>query len=210
MKCMWTINPREALNKPVRAEPFGFAQDRRVDAQAASALGPSALPRRGFDRRSPNGGVRNRRPLGARQWGFSVAAAIFIVVILAALGAFMVSVGTGQQLGHAQDITGSRVVQAARAGVEWGVFQVVNTAGTFRSNCRAAAGTSATLPALTNMAGITVRVDCTSAVYAEGATPQLYSYQIVATACNNATCPNTSTSLPNLYVERRVATLVTN
>ena len=144
------------------------------------------------------------------QRGFAVAAAIFIVVILAALGAFMVSIGSGQHLGHGQDITGIRALQAARTGVEWGVFEVsVSPSTTFRNNCRAAGGTSSILPALTDMQGITVRVDCTSATYAEGATSPLYTYQIIATACNNTTCPNTSTSLPNLYVERRLSTLVT-
>ena len=47
---------KESLNKSVRAEPFDFAQDRLVEAQAAPALGPSALLRTGFDRLSPNGG----------------------------------------------------------------------------------------------------------------------------------------------------------
>ncbi|RTL57858.1 MAG: hypothetical protein EKK46_01795 [Rhodocyclaceae bacterium] len=145
-----------------------------------------------------------------QQSGFTTAAAIFIVVILAALGAFMVTISGTQQLGFAQDVTGSVVLQGARAGVDWGVYQVINnTAGTFSTNCRSAAGATVTFPSLQGMTNVTVRVDCTSATYVEGASSPV-SYQIIATACNNATCPNTSASLPNLYVERRLSTLVTN
>lgn len=142
-----------------------------------------------------------------QQRGFSVPAAIFILVILAMLGAFLVTMSGSQQLGHAQDVAGSRVFQAARAGVEWGIYQVVNTTGTFRSNCNAA-GANATLPALDNMAGITVNVTCSAVAYNEGATA-FHSYQITSTACNSTTCPNTANP-GNLYVERRLVTLVTN
>ena len=48
---------KESLNKSVRAEPFDFAQDRLVEAQAASARGASSWLRTGFDKLSPNGGV---------------------------------------------------------------------------------------------------------------------------------------------------------
>jgi len=43
-----------------------------------------------------------------RQHGFAAIAAIFLVVVLAALGAFMVTYSNTQQLTSAQDIQGSR------------------------------------------------------------------------------------------------------
>lgn len=145
-----------------------------------------------------------------RQRGFSVPAAIFIVVILAALGAFMVTIGSGQQLGHAQDFTGSRVLQAARAGIEWGIYQVVNTSGSYRTACdNNTAAASVTLPSLSNMSDITVKVSCSSVAYAEGSS-SLHTYKLTATACNTTTCPNTSTPWSPLYVERRIVTSVTH
>jgi len=55
-----------------------------------------------------------------RQRGFSVIAAIFLLVVLAALGAFMLTFSTVQQTTGTQDLQGARGYQAARSGVEWG------------------------------------------------------------------------------------------
>jgi MSHA biogenesis protein MshP len=66
------------------------------------------------------------------QHGFAAIAAIFLVVILAALGGFMLSFSNTQQLTSAQDIQGSRAYWAARAGLEWGIVSAASscTAGT--------------------------------------------------------------------------------
>lgn len=58
------------------------------------------------------------------QRGFAAIAAIFLVVILAALGAFMVTFSNTQQLTAAQDLQGTRAFWAARAGLEWGIGTV--------------------------------------------------------------------------------------
>ena len=55
------------------------------------------------------------------QSGFAAIAAIVIVVLLAALGGFMLTFSNTQQLTAAQDIQGSRAYWAARAGLEWAV-----------------------------------------------------------------------------------------
>jgi MSHA biogenesis protein MshP len=65
-----------------------------------------------------------------RQHGFAAIAAIFLVVILAALGGFMVTFSNTQQLTSAQDVQGTRAYWAARAGLEWGVGSVVDCANT--------------------------------------------------------------------------------
>lgn len=58
------------------------------------------------------------------QQGFAAIAAIFLVVVLAALGAFMLTFSNTQQLTSAQDIQGSRAYWAARAGLEWGITSI--------------------------------------------------------------------------------------
>lgn len=148
----------------------------------------------------------------AYQRGFSVPAAIFIVVILAALGAFMVTVGSGQQLGHAQDIAGSRVLQAARTGIEWGIYQIVNTpadatTGPFHLNCKSDTSPAVIMPALTEMTGVTVRVECVHFADPEGAST-IHSYRLKATACNATPCPNTAAPWSPLYVEREIVTSI--
>lgn len=58
--------------------------------------------------------------------GFAIATALFVLVILALLGVFIVSVFGLQQSGQALDVMGTRAYQGARAGVEWGLLQVLD------------------------------------------------------------------------------------
>lgn len=77
-----------------------------------------------------------------KQRGFGVIAAIAILVILAGLAGFVVSISTTQAITFAQDIQGARAYLAARAGVEWGISRWLNTATCVSNTC------SATPPAL--------------------------------------------------------------
>lgn len=54
-----------------------------------------------------------------RQSGFAAIAAVFLLVVLAGMGAYMVTFSNAQQLGSAQDIQSTRAYWAARAGLEW-------------------------------------------------------------------------------------------
>ena len=62
-----------------------------------------------------------------RQQGFAAIAAIFLVVLMAALGSYMLSFSNTQQLTSSQDIQGSRAYWAARAGLEWGLATASGT-----------------------------------------------------------------------------------
>ena len=63
-------------------------------------------------------------PSRARQSGLSIISAIFMLVLLAALAAFMLTFSSVQHVTQAQDIQGSRAYWAAKAGIEWGAGQV--------------------------------------------------------------------------------------
>lgn len=65
-----------------------------------------------------------RRP--SAESGFVLPSAIFLVVILAALGGYMVTLSRTSHMSGALDIQGARAYQAARAGMEWAAWQVVN------------------------------------------------------------------------------------
>ncbi len=147
--------------------------------------------------------------------GFAILSAIFILVVLAALGAFILSISSQQQIGSALDVQGVRAYQAARAGIEWGLYQVQSTVaynfsygtpivavGSANPNSRACpASPTSFVPSATTLAGFTVTVTCTATVDGSGG-PTVYA--ITATACNDATCPNT-TNPGNLYIERRLS-----
>lgn len=61
----------------------------------------------------------------ARQSGFSLVAAIFILVVLALLGAYMTTIGAVQRTTVVQSLQAARAYQAARAGIEWGTRRVM-------------------------------------------------------------------------------------
>lgn len=143
------------------------------------------------------------------QRGFSILAAIFILVVLASLGGFILSVSSTQHLSQAQDVLGSRAQLAARSGVEWGSFQVIRApAGVFATDCNTGAGyvgAAAALQTLNGLPGLvefTIVVRCHSNSYQEGAAAAYRVYQIEATACNNANCP-AATPPPVGYVEHQ-------
>ena len=139
-----------------------------------------------------------------RQRGFSLVSAIFLLVVLAGLGGFMVSLSTMQQTTSALDVQGSRAYQAARAGIEWGAFRVMapENARPFGAHyvCPVA---QASMPALAGaLSGFAVRLDCVGTVYAEGSNV-ITAYQLTSTA-TFGTAPSTD------YVERRMrASIIT-
>lgn len=120
------------------------------------------------------------RPLDGqqRQRGFAAVAAIFLVVVLAALGGFMLTFSNTQQLTSVQDLQGTRAYWAAQAGLEWGIANAANCA-TFPP------GSVATLPGASNTfdGGFTVSVDCSLKSFTEAAASanvNIYSLNAVA------------------------------
>ncbi|MFN4325347.1 MAG: hypothetical protein ACK4FP_05610 [Azonexus sp.] len=59
-----------------------------------------------------------------RQTGVSLITAIFLLLLLSILAAGMLSIVSTSHTNMAADIGGSRAYQAARAGAEWGMFQL--------------------------------------------------------------------------------------
>ena len=63
------------------------------------------------------------------QRGFSLVSAIFLLVVLAGLGAAMATFSASQNRNFAMDVLGSRAYQAAQAGVEWAAYNIAATPG---------------------------------------------------------------------------------
>jgi MSHA biogenesis protein MshP len=140
--------------------------------------------------------------------GFTVVSAIFLLVVLAGLGAAMLNISTSQHVSSQLDVQGARAYQAARAGIEWGLYEQLRL-----GEC-AAAPTPFSMPAGTTLSTFTVSVTCShtsygSAVETNGiqlaAGASIDVYQITATACNNPTAGNCP-GAPNGpdYVERQM------
>lgn len=116
------------------------------------------------------------------QHGFSLISAIFLLVVIAALGAFAVTLSTTQHQSQAMEVMGARAYQAALAGVEWAAFNVANSASGVEW-----VGCTATVPAATinglagNLAPFTVAVNCAATSAVEG-TSMIWIYDVSAVA----------------------------
>ena len=113
------------------------------------------------------------------QRGFAAIAAIFLVVVLAALGGFMVTFSNTQQLTSAQDVQGVRAYWAARAGLEWAVVAIPATPAL----CPNAAATVVTGAVPAAIDGFVLQITCSRRLYAEGgAAPVIYVVESRASA----------------------------
>lgn len=141
--------------------------------------------------------------------GFSILSALFLLVVLSALGAVLVTVSTTQHTSSALDVEGVRAYQAARAGLEWGLYVVTKqqvTVGNGEGGTTAFAATSCPfekesfVPGASGLAQFTVSVSCTPFAQAN-----VRIFLIRATACNQAflnACPGKGQS--TYYVERQL------
>jgi MSHA biogenesis protein MshP len=139
-----------------------------------------------------------------RSAGVGLITAIFLLVVLTGLGVAMVTVFSGQQASSALDVQGARAYQAARAGIEWGLFQKL------RNNTCASA--SFAMPAGTTLSGFVVTVTCQKTSEAQtgtGGPGALDRWLIQSVACNlqavNGACTLATTSSSPDFVKRVMA-----
>ncbi len=122
--------------------------------------------------------------------GFSLISAIFILVVVTLLGAYVVTVATSQHTTEALDVEGARAYQAARAGVDWGAWQLLQApAGAFSTACNGAAYATPISQPLAGLAGtlsgFAVNVQCGSAATTEaGVNVRVYRLTVTASKGN--------------------------
>lgn len=134
-----------------------------------------------------------------RQRGVGLASAIFLLVVLGGLTAFLLKVSGLQHSSSALDLQGTHAYQAARAGIEWGVFRALRS-----SNCdpKSSFGLGGSL------SGYTVTVECSATPYTEVDPAAKTVYSLRATACNrpaSGECPGVAGPF---YVERQLQALI--
>ena len=59
--------------------------------------------------------------------GVSMITAIFLILVISVLGAYIASVATTQHTTQTLDLQGAKAYQAAYAGMQWGVYQALRT-----------------------------------------------------------------------------------
>lgn len=115
------------------------------------------------------------------QNGFGLVTAIFLLVVLAALGGVMMTFFTSQQQSLATDVLGSRAYQAARAGIELGAYDVAAAAS--GAGCSGYPKSIAAGSMSGGLAPFSVQVLCTPSSASEGGAT-VYIYKLTSTAGN--------------------------
>jgi MSHA biogenesis protein MshP len=132
----------------------------------------------------------NRLRNNSDQRGFSLISTLFMVVVLAALGSYMVRLNVSQQTTTTLSLQSVRAWYAASSGLEWAVYQI-NT----NNSCPA-------VPSNFTIDGFTISMTgCSSFPVTEGANNYtLYDIQVTA---NRGTFGTTD------FVSRRLRATVT-
>lgn len=117
-------------------------------------------------------GLQPTASRAARAHGFSLVAALFLIVVVAALGVFAVRIGMGQQQTVNLALLSAKALSAANSGIEYGAYQALHGSGCANAalNLNEA-----------GLNGFTVAVTCSPTTHAEsGGTIDIY--RIDATA----------------------------
>lgn len=97
-----------------------------------------------------------------KQKGSALVIAIFIIIVLSALGAALVSMLDSSQEGVAYEVLGTRAYTAAQSGLQWQLAEVfpLNSGAI---SCKSQADIDSTTPTFNNVQGLarcTVSVSC--------------------------------------------------
>lgn len=133
-----------------------------------------------------------------RSRGISIVTAIFLLVVLSGLGVAIVTFATAQRQAAAVDLVGTRAYEAARTGIEYGLYQQLRNNGM-------CANANFTAPGM--LAAMTVSVTC--AQTPSGMANVRPQTRITATACNQpagGACPNPAPGVD--YVQRVVQVVI--
>jgi MSHA biogenesis protein MshP len=147
-----------------------------------------------------------------RQSGFGIATAIFLLLVLGSLTAYLVTLTGTREKASVLDLQGAQAYQAARAGVEWGAYQLLrDSAGAFATACD---GASYAAPIRQNLSGLagslgsfTASVECGSASFTETANT-FRVYQLRVTACNMPAAGACPGAVGPTYVERQLQVVI--
>ena len=134
---------------------------------------------------------------------------IIVLVVMVTLAAAVLRLTLQSHGGNSQELQAQRAAAAARAGLEYGLFQALKGSWTTCS------GSSTTLDLGADL-GMRVTVTCQSTAYNEGESvpgvaQQVRVYTLDAVACNGTGhCPDATAATRESYVERHRQVHATN
>jgi MSHA biogenesis protein MshP len=136
----------------------------------------------------------------ARYTGSALISAIFLIVVLAAIGAAMVSLSTVQEDTVTKSVLAARVYYGAKAGIDWAIQRSISDPAP-PARCTTTDFPATISPSGTGLAGVTVIVNCAQSQHGAGTTAYTYYLTSVATVGTVGT--------PS-YAERRMEATVSN
>jgi MSHA biogenesis protein MshP len=107
-----------------------------------------------------------------RQAGFTLITAIFLLVVVATLSVYILNLRNVQQQTLVFGVQGARAMQAARTGIEWGIYQSIK-AGSCDDEIFTAPDAA--------LSAFTITVTCTESAHTEGFT-EIKAFQLRAVA----------------------------
>ena len=110
------------------------------------------------------------------QNGFTLIAAIFMLVVVATLVVFIAKARSVQQTTLLYGVQGARAIQAARSGIEWGIHQsIVNDSCVASSSFTSAA-----------FAGFNIVVECDRTTHDEGGPDLIHTFNLKSVASSGS------------------------
>lgn len=117
---------------------------------------------------------------GARrivQSGFTLITALFLLVVVAVMSVYLINFSTVQHTTLVYSVQGARAMQAARTGLEWGVYQVITT-----QNCNAGSFSTSGAGSLDNF---NITVTCVPGDHPESGVP-IRTFRLTSSASTGA------------------------
>jgi len=106
--------------------------------------------------------------------GFTLITAIFLLSVVAVLSVYMINARVVQQTTLVYSLQGARAMQAARAGIEWAIYDSIvppnNCTNTFFTPSGAA------------LSAFLVTLTCSSSMHVEAGAPPITTYRLTSTA----------------------------
>ena len=137
--------------------------------------------------------------------GFVLMLAIFLIISLATIGVYLLTIATGQLEAGIQDEQAARAYQAARAGMEWGAYQVLRNPA-YAAAC-AAANQTENRPLINGLSGFQAIVTCQLVGNESEAGQPIRVFRLISKGCNQAGCPAPSAAT---HVERELQLTLSN
>lgn len=135
-----------------------------------------------------------------KQRGLSAMLVLAVMVLLAGVATYAVSLVTSASNSQAREVAHARTVQVAQTGLDWGRYLISNGPA---PQCAALTQLN-TLPG--NLASMTASVRCVQVLNTTESGSPLRMFRIDVSACNAASCPQAAAGKD--YVEHSVSAVV--